>query len=78
MDLYKLMCVQGVQSREVLQLVLQRTPIFKQLILQISTNTLNLPLSFLRNHKEVKSARDPIVGPPDRPGNRVHCPNYQS
>ena len=46
-DLYKLMCVQGVQSREVLQLVLQRTPIFKQLILQISTNTLNLPLSIL-------------------------------
>ena len=43
-DLYKLMCVQGVQSREVLQLVLQITPIFKQLILQISTNTLNLPL----------------------------------
>ena len=28
----------------------------------------------IRNHKEVKSARDPIVGPPDRPGNRVHCP----
>ena len=44
-DLYKLMCVQGVQSREVLQLVLQITPIFKELILQISTNTLNLPLS---------------------------------
>ena len=43
-DLYKLMCVQGVQSREVLQLVLQITPIFKELILQISTNTLNLPL----------------------------------
>ena len=46
-DLYKLMCVQGVQSQEVLQLVLRRTPIFKQLILQISTNTLNLPLSIL-------------------------------
>ena len=29
-DLYKLMCVQSVQSREVLQFVLQRTPIFKQ------------------------------------------------
>ena len=24
---------------------------------------------YVRNHKEVKSARDPIVGPPDRPGN---------
>ena len=46
-DLYKLMCVQGVQSQEVLQLVLRRTPIFKQLILQISTNTLNLPLFIL-------------------------------
>ena len=22
----------------------------------------------------MKSARDPIVGPPDRPGSRVHCP----
>ena len=34
---------------------------------------LNL-LLIIRNHKEVKSARDPIVGPPDRPGSRVHCP----
>jgi len=31
-------------------------------------------LNTIRNHKEVKSARDPIVGPPDRPGSRVHCP----
>ena len=26
---------------------------------------------YVRNHKEVKSARDPIVGPPDRPGSRA-------
>ena len=26
-----------------------------------------------KDHKELKSARDPNVGPPDRPGSRVHC-----
>ena len=30
--------------------------------------------TYIRNHKKLKSARDPIVGPPDRPGNRGHCP----
>ena len=35
---------------------------------------LGIVYGLVRNHKEVKSARDPIVGPPDRPGNRVHCP----
>ena len=28
-------------------------------------------IHYIRNHKEVKSARDPIVGPPDRPGNLI-------
>ena len=27
-----------------------------------------------KDYKELKSARDPNVGPPDRPGSRVHCP----
>ena len=26
-----------------------------------------------KEHKELKSARDPNVGPPDLPGSRVHC-----
>ena len=51
-DLYKLMCVQGAQSREVLQLVLQRTLIFKQLILykSLQIHWIYLYLSYRSNY----------------------------
>jgi len=45
------------------------------MIRRMKTLILSFKLQLIiRNHKEVKSARDPIVGPPDRPGSRVHCP----